>query len=193
MKKLLGFGINDADYKVCAGKSGKPCPYYVRWSKMLNRCYNPYYLNKKRTYIDCYVCDEWLKFSNFKAWMEKQDWQGRHLDKDILIEGNKIYSPETCAFVLPATNNFILITGNTKDENVGACYDKRSRKWLCEISINGKTKKLGGYNTEEEALAVYRKAKYERTLVVCKNETDSRVKEALIKRYQVNQQPAGQE
>lgn len=196
MKKLvLGVGINDADYAVCngAGTGRKTCPLYVRWSKMLNRCYNPYYINERMTYIDCYVCSEWLTFSKFKEWMENQDWHGKHLDKDIIIPGNKVYSPEACAFVMPDTNNFILTTGNTKDDNVGARFDKSLNKWRCGISINGKEKKLGTFNTEQEALSVYRKAKYERALVICENETDHRVKEALINRFKVNKQPAGQE
>ena len=28
-----------------------------------------------------------------------------HLDKDILFEGNKVYSPTTCKFVLPKDNS----------------------------------------------------------------------------------------
>lgn len=37
---------------------------------MLRRCYDPYYINKELTYIDCYVCDEWLCFQNFGKWWE---------------------------------------------------------------------------------------------------------------------------
>lgn len=39
----------------------------------------------------------------------KPHMEGWHLDKDILLKGNKVYSPETCAFV-PAKINSLLIS-----------------------------------------------------------------------------------
>ena len=65
------------------------------------------YLERRPAYKDVVVRQEWLTFSNFKRWMEKQDWEGKQLDKDIIVLGNKVYSPETCAFVLGVTNGFI--------------------------------------------------------------------------------------
>ena len=43
---------------------------YKHWYSMLKRCYDPYELNKQPTYIDCYVCDEWLNYQNFAKWYE---------------------------------------------------------------------------------------------------------------------------
>lgn len=45
----------------------------------------------------------------------------------------------------------------------GVNYDSKTprlktKKWLCRIQINGKTKNLGRYKTEEEAATVYRVA-----------------------------------
>ena len=85
---------------------------YQQWIDMLRRCYDPYYLNKKPTYIDCYVCNEWLCFQNFAKWCEENYYEVKneimHLDKDILIKGNKIYSPETCMFV-PERINILFV------------------------------------------------------------------------------------
>jgi hypothetical protein len=39
---LYGIGINDADYRVRPRK-GPACPFYVRWSNMLKRCYTGQY------------------------------------------------------------------------------------------------------------------------------------------------------
>ena len=36
--------------------------------------------------------------------MSAQDHFGKHLDKDIKVKGNKVYSPENCDFVTPAEN-----------------------------------------------------------------------------------------
>ena len=76
---------------------------YLYWKCMIERCYDPYELNKRPTYIDCTVCKEWLNFQNFAKWYEENYYEcNEHkmsLDKDILVKGNKIYSPETCIFV----------------------------------------------------------------------------------------------
>lgn len=185
-KLILGVGINDADYAVAANPitGRKMCPFYSRWLKMLNRCYNPYYLNEKMTYIDCHVCDEWLTFSNFKAWMEKQDWHGKQLDKDIIIPGNKIYCADACAFVLTDTNNFILTKGEVIDRNVGANFNKNNNRWRAVICVNGKDTKLGSFKTESEAIDAYKKKKFELALMLCSRESDERVKKALVDRYQ---------
>ena len=120
LRRLVnGVGVNDADYVVeklettgyVNGKQKQKlvwyCPHYRAWRGMLSRCYSAKYQEKQPTYIGCSVSEEWLTFSNFKAWMEKQKWEGMHLDKDLLIEGNKIYSADTCVFVSPLVNTFI--------------------------------------------------------------------------------------
>jgi hypothetical protein len=109
-KKVYGVGINDADYKIyhqikCGDGTRKTlwvCPYYSTWCSMLERCYGRRSKDKRPTYAGVTICDEWLTFSNFKAWMEQQDWEGKYLDKDYMsvITGKKIYSPENtlCGF-----------------------------------------------------------------------------------------------
>lgn len=119
---VSGVGINDANYSVCVvdkstNKIVWSCPYYVKWANMLNRCYNKRYQKVQPTYKDKYVCEEWLIFSNFRAWMEDQVWDGLELDKDILVKGNKIYSPITCAFV-PRKINMVLKDGKKSLENL---------------------------------------------------------------------------
>ena len=93
-KLVCGVGINDADYAVVEwetigyvnGKQNQKrvweCPYYKVWGSMLKRCYSDKYQERYQTYKGCTVSEEWLTFSNFKNWMEKQDWEGKHLDKE---------------------------------------------------------------------------------------------------------------
>ena len=103
IKKLTyGVGINDANYQVQPRIKGIKymCPFYQKWQSMLNRAYNKKYIARQPTYIGISVCYKWLTFSNFKRWMEKQDWVGKALDKDIIYPNNKEYSPKTCYFVL---------------------------------------------------------------------------------------------
>lgn len=94
---IYGAGINDADYQtqVVGYVEGKRCsiwrcPYYVKWKSMLKRAYCQKFHKKEPTYTNCKVCEEWLLFSNFKAWVDKQsnrDWEDKHLDKDFIVVG----------------------------------------------------------------------------------------------------------
>ena len=74
---------------------------------MLDRAYSDKYKQRQPTYRDVTVCEEWHSFMRFRAWMVEQDWEGKELDKDILFQGNKVYSPDTCVFVDKAVNLFL--------------------------------------------------------------------------------------
>ena len=81
------------------------------WKHMLERCYNPYFINNHLSYKDVFVCREWLTFSNFLKDLPKIEgyalWCTNSriaLDKDI--KGNsKLYCLEYCKFVTQADNN----------------------------------------------------------------------------------------
>jgi len=85
-------------------KSGKRTKAYTAWRNMMQRCYRVGFLKTRPSYIGCTVCDEWQDFSVFASWFSDNYIEGCHLDKDIKITGNKIYSPETCLFVSKAEN-----------------------------------------------------------------------------------------
>ena len=110
VRLVCGVGINDI--KGSAKKvNGKQVHFYTTWNKMLVRCYSEKYQQEYPTYKGCYVCDEWLTLSNFKEWYDKQYYVSKfHLDKDILVPSNKVYSPETCRFV-PSDVNHLLKDG----------------------------------------------------------------------------------
>ena len=153
-KLVYGVGVNDADYMVNVSTDIKTlhCPFYERWKQMLRRCYSEKYQAKQPTYIGCSVCDDWLAFSNFKVWMIDQDWVGKHLDKDILVQGNKVYSPLTCVFVSQSVNNILsenkLTRGGTRQ---GVCFHKPMGKFLAKINIHGKKTHIGYFSSEEDA------------------------------------------
>jgi hypothetical protein len=87
--------------------NGKPIASYVCWHNMLTRCYDPNYVTKFPTYKGCSVCFEWLNFSTFNSWHNENYIEGFHLDKDLLVKGNKVYSPNTCKFI-SAKDNYLL-------------------------------------------------------------------------------------
>ena len=123
---------------------------------MLRRCYSDKFFRKQPTYKECSVCNDWLTFSNFKAWMEKQDWKGKCLDKDIVHLGNKIYSPENCVFVSAALNNLFTDNRAIRGEYpIGVCFDKSTNRFVSNCNIDGKQKNLGRFDTVAEAAKAY--------------------------------------
>ena len=83
------------------GKNTKP---YAVWHSMLERCYSAKRQTKYPAYKNCTVDPEWHDFQSFADWFEDNYAEGLHLDKDIRVPGNKVYSPGTCLFVTSAAN-----------------------------------------------------------------------------------------
>ena len=118
--------------------------------------------------------------------MEQQDWRDKSLDKDIIVPGSKLYSPDTCAFVLQATNSFVIASDASRgDCPTGVNLHKHAGKYQarCKNPFTGKKEYLGLFSTPEEAHEVWRKQKHELAQLVAATESDSRVVEALKKRY----------
>lgn len=180
-KTVHGVGINDSWYMTHYKENDKLfiCALYTKWVSMLNRCYSETYKKDKPSYKDCSVCVEWLTFSNFNAWMIKQDWQDKELDKDIIFTGNKVYSPETCLFVSHEVNNLLTNTKISKGE-LPTGVRKISNKYKSQLSGNGKQEYLGLFKTPEEASEVYKKAKSKHVLEVA-NEQSEPLKGYLIR------------
>ncbi len=186
-----GVGVNDADYSVVVSKiiDGVSvvvfrCPYYTKWRSVLERCYGKKLKSIRPTYEGCTVCKEWLYFSKFKAWMETQDWEGKHLDKDILVEGNKHYSPETCVFVSHELNCFVLSKDTSKRGLPTGVYLKKvTGKYVATGSDGPRSVYLGYYNTVEEAHRAWVEYKIQRVYEFKENGLEDKVVDALLLRY----------
>lgn len=152
---ILGVGVYDLANNKTNTKSR------AKWRSMLNRCYYMPSLKRRPTYKDCTVCDDWLTFSNFKRWFEDTTngyQQGYHLDKDILVKGNKVYSPDTCCFVPREIN--ALFTKKQNDRNglpIGVSISRGL--YVATININGKQFRLGGFKNPINAFNAYKIAK----------------------------------
>lgn len=117
IKYGLGF-IGCGDHK-SSDRYGKHTKAYACWTAIFQRCYeiNRSYNNIR--YEDCFVSKEWHNFQNFAEWYAKnypKDSGDYQIDKDILVDGNRIYSPNFCKFVTRQENcekakakNFIFI------------------------------------------------------------------------------------
>ncbi len=199
MNKLtFGVGVNDLGYRVHVQeyvtknggkgiwKSVFRCKYYAVWKSMLERCHSKKYLESRPSYIGTSVCSEWVYATAFRKWMEQQDWHGKCLDKDIIVPGSKLYSPETSAFVLQETNNFVTARGASRgDYPTGVSLYKHTGKYIarCQNLFTGKREHLGYFSTPEEAHEAWRKCKHGLAQLVATTESDIRVVEALKKRY----------
>ena len=195
---VYGVGINDVDYVVQKWetigyvngvrkqKRVWICPYYRVWAGMLMRCYSTKYQERNPTYKGCNVSEEWKRFSNFRKWMMTQDWEGKQLDKDLLFEGNKIYSAETCVFVSPMVNAFVNDKSNDRGEwLIGVCWDKEGGKFKsrCRNPFTKKQEYLGLFTCEQEAHKAWLKRKLELAYLLAAEQTDERVSKALVERY----------
>ena len=189
---IYGVATNDAEYEtrkvsiyyengIKKRKQLWACPFYVKWMQMLQRCFCAEYKNKKPTYADVVCCDDWLLFSNFKKWMEAQDYEGKELDKDLLVFENKIYSPESCCFVSRAVNSFLTLRSSMRgDFPLGVSYHKRDRVFLSSIS-GGKDKKihLGSFGDKHLAHKAWQIAKLDKCKNLLMSETDPVVARGL--------------
>ena len=137
---------------------------YNLWQHMLKRCYSDKYQKKRPTYEGCEVSDNFKSYEYFYDWCNKQVGFGNdgfHLDKDLLIKGNKVYSETTCVFI-PAEVNTLLTksTASRGEYLIGVYWSKTHKAFVARVSKNkGKQERLGYFNTELEAFNAYKQAK----------------------------------
>lgn len=180
---VYNIAVNDADYKVSKRKRLSNgvckkvwgCPFYSKWMNMLTRCYSEAFHRNRPSYRDCTVCKDWLVFSNFKDWMSRQNWDGKVLDKDLVGNGNKIYSPDTCVFVSPELNSFLLINHKIRGDLPAGVSLSKDGCYRSRITINAKERSLGEYSCPYEAHKHWQLAKISVAEDYLSKETDARV------------------
>ena len=150
---VFGIGINDKKYP--AWVNGKVTKEYGLWIRMLGRCYDLKSHAQRTTYVGCSVSENFRHYSYFYAWANRQIGfaiDGYHLDKDILVCGNKTYSENTCVFVPQEINNFFTEAKVIRGEYpVGVYFHKHTGRFKAQCSVNGKVQHLGLFSTPEEA------------------------------------------
>lgn len=200
----MGVGMNKL---VCGiGFNGRKYPTYINdtiveeyeaWRGMLRRCAKEYWV-KFPTYTGTTCSENFKSYSFFYEWCQEQvgfgnkDEGGRcwQLDKDLLINMNKLYSEDTCVFV-PQRINLLLIKRKASrgEWSVGVNWNKRDKKFQSSCSTgHSKKKNLGSFNTPEEAFQAYKVYKEQVIKQVAneyKEQLDQRVYNALMN-YEVN-------
>ena len=157
MKPIMcGVGYHGSEDVDCTSES------YLRWHDMLHRCYNDKFHERQPQYKECSVCEEWLNYSNFKLWYDKNKYGEAQLDldKDILFKENKIYDPAHVVFVPHEINTLFIARDKCRGNlPIGVHLDTSKNKYRAEVSFMGKGIKLGTFNNPEESFKRYKEYK----------------------------------
>lgn len=135
------------------------------WNSMIERCYSKKYHKSRETYHDCSVCEEWHVFSNFYKWFHENYYEipncQMHLDKDILLKGNKIYCPEYCCIVPQEINQLFTKSNALRGKYpIGVSWIERDKVFRAQCNDGHKNRiGLGDYNNPTDAFIAYKKCK----------------------------------
>ena len=158
-KTAYGIGyIGEGIYKTGRDGDNYPTREYTSWKNLMRRCYSEKDKEKYPAYYGiCTVCEEWHNFQVYAKWYYENYYEignGRmHLDKDILVKDNTLYSPKTCCFV-PQRINMIFI----KQPNRYNLPSAISLTVVGKYHVDHNHFRLGDYDTLEEAIQVHDKA-----------------------------------
>ena len=160
---VCGVGYLGCNLELKASYNGKKCPIYYAWVRMFERCYSKKSHRINPTYVGCTVSEEFKDYSKWREWYDNYQYKhdGWHLDKDLLIKGNKVYSESTCVFI-PREINQVLVkrTASRGKYLIGVTWCKTKKAFKAQVRKNkGKLEYLGYFNTEIEAHLAYKQAK----------------------------------
>ena len=187
------YGVGILGNKYPSKVNGVLTKEYILWKHMLERCYSDALKKKYPTYEGCEVSDNFKSYEYFYEWCQKQIGfgnQGWHLDKDLLVKGNNVYSESTCVFI-PAEINQVLIKREALrgEYLIGVYWHKKGKAFVATVNKNkGKSEYLGLFKTEIEAFNAYKTAKeafIKEQAEKWKSQIDERAYDALMN-YTVN-------
>lgn len=185
-----GIGVNNGKYTARNGSKNRK--EYTLWQDMLKRC-TIKFQTESPSYVGTTCSENFKSYEYFYEWCQRQTGfgnidennRGWHLDKDLLVKGNKIYSEDTCCFI-PQTINSLLIRSGSRAGRflLGVYWDKHHRKFISQCNDSkGKRVKLGLYNEEKDAFIAYKTYKEALIKEVAseyKDRVDENVYKALI-------------
>ena len=150
-------------------------PSYLLWKNVIQRCYNKKIHIYKPEYKDKSVCEEWLNYTNFKLWYDEHFISVKNnqvdLDKDLLVQGNKIYSPETCVFLLHYQNT--MFESSAKDK----IYENEDGTFVIG---GGKKKKYATLKEAEDIVCKRNQIRIESVAEKCKGKIPMCAYEAML-------------
>ena len=137
---------------------------YKVWQTMVYRCEETKKSGAWKNYgkKGIRVCKEWQGTHGFVAfyeWSIKNGYKeeklpsGKNKYTIDRIDGKKGYCPSNCRWVDYETQccNLSMLKTN-KSGYRGVSWSKTEKKWVCVISINNQSKRIGAYKTQKEAV-----------------------------------------
>ena len=159
---VYGVGVTGTKYPPSI--NGVKTKEYVLWADMLRRCYSDTCKKKRPTYEGCEVSENFKSYEYFYEWCQNQigfGVDGWQLDKDLLVNGNKVYSEYSCIFIPSEINS--LLTKSTASRGkylIGVSWHKTRKAFMAQVCKNkGNQEHLGYFKTEIEAYNTYKQAK----------------------------------
>jgi len=133
---------------------GREHPLYGVWQNMKNRCYNKN-VESYKDYgaIGIDVCESWRNdFQPFFDWAKANNWEkGLEIDR---IKNDKGYSPENCRIVTRKVN--LANKGKYRNNTTGfvgvSLFMHSTDRYVSSISIDGKQRSLGLFDSIENAV-----------------------------------------
>lgn len=162
-KSICGIGyFGIGTYKGFDEVNKRPTKEYDAWRSMIRRCYGN--LDNCKAYRDCTVCDEWLCFQTYAKWYEENYYKFKDevmtVDKDILIKGNRVYSPDTCLIVPVSINSmFVKCKNNRGNLPIGVYMHRGKYVSHCADVDLGCQKTLGEFKDPVTAFNKYKEYK----------------------------------
>ena len=159
----VGF-VGEGNY--LASVNNEITKHYNYWYFILQRGCDENFKEKHPSYKDVTVNKEIYDFQKFGEWLDNNwyevEGERMHIDKDILIKGNKEYRFDRMILVPQRINTLFVKNDSRRGKYpIGVYYNKECNKFQasCRILNNsGKQikKNLGLYNTPEETFQAYK-------------------------------------
>lgn len=160
---FLGIGPHVSKVK------GVQNPVHRVWSNMFFRVYSPATPDVARVYAGTSVHSNWHNFQNFAEWYHNQiDRFGPvkhrwHLDKDLLIPGNRVYGPDTCCLIPLEVNELFTDSANARGEYPMGVNFRRTKSGTFEAQCKtpGSNKRyISSHNSAWKAQIAYWEYKF---------------------------------
>lgn len=170
----LGYGrFIPGEKRIPHGCERMPHNLWRAWVRMLERCVGDRVKNP--SYEGCTFDESWVNCQSFIEWGILQKGHDRlesngktwQLDKDILVNGNRVYSPETCVFVPNEINTHFKDVEKGKDGYYGVNeiepkHPNAKRGWVARCcNVKKEREYLGFYDNPTDAYIAYRTRKIE--------------------------------
>lgn len=172
-----------------SGEYGKGFPTdskcYRMWYEMCRRCYDWRHKDYTRYGLaGITVCDDWLDFQKFAEFYYSDHYrrEGYHLDKDLAVLGNTVYSPETCAFIPHEINTFLTLREKDRGEYPLGVTEKRG-KFYARVCMGDYRTWEGPYETANLAHDAYISRKISQARVLAlryDGELDGKIIKSLL-------------